>query len=130
MPHSRPPRSSRPSARWERFSLGLAGGDGNIDGGGVGARFAVAFYEAFWRGDFAAATTEADRYVALMSQLIHPDWSGMLASPQAQIKAAMNLLGQPGGHVRPPLLPLDDPRDLDTLRGILASAGLFAPETR
>jgi 1-pyrroline-4-hydroxy-2-carboxylate deaminase len=42
----------------------------------------------------------------------------------------MNLLGQPGGHVRPPLLPLDDPRDLDTLRGILASAGLFAPKTR
>jgi 4-hydroxy-tetrahydrodipicolinate synthase len=116
-----------------RVGLGVLrglGGDGNIDGGGLGAGFAVVFYEAFWRGDFAAATTEADRYVALMSQLIRPDWSGTLASPQAQIKAAMNLLGQPGGHVRPPLLPLDDPRDLDTLRGILASAGLFAPETR
>jgi len=114
-----------------RVGLGVLrglGGDGNIDGGGLGAGFAVAFYEAVWRGDFGTAEAEADRYVALMSQLIRPDWSGTLASPQAQIKAAMNLLGQPGGHVRPPLLPLDDACDLDTLRGILASAGLFASD--
>ncbi len=116
-----------------RVGLGVLrglGGDGNIDGGGLGATFAVAFYEAVWRGDFTAAAAEADRYVALMSQLIRPDWNGTLASPQAQIKAAMNLLGQPGGHVRPPLLPLDDPCELDTLRSILASAGLFAPDAR
>jgi 1-pyrroline-4-hydroxy-2-carboxylate deaminase len=116
-----------------RVGLGVLrglGGDGNIDGGGLGAGFAVAFYEAVWRGDFAAASAAADRYVALMSQLIRPDWSGTLASPQAQIKAAMNLLGQPGGQVRPPLLPLDNPRDLDTLRSILTSADLFAPDAR
>jgi 4-hydroxy-tetrahydrodipicolinate synthase len=116
-----------------RVGLGVLrglGGDGNIDGGGLGAGFAVAFYEAVWRRDFAVATTEADRYVALMSQLIRPDWSGTLGSPQPQIKAAMNLLGQPGGHVRSPLLPLDDSRDLSTLRNILVSAGLFAPDAR
>jgi 1-pyrroline-4-hydroxy-2-carboxylate deaminase len=116
-----------------RVGLGVLrglGGDGNIDGGDLGARFAVAFYEAVWRGDFAAATIEADHYVTLMSQLIRPDWSGRFASPQAQLKAAMNLLGQPGGHVRPPLLALDDPRDLDTLQSILASAGLLSPDAR
>ena len=101
------------------------GGDGNIDGGGLGAEFAVTFYRAFWRGDFAAAESAADRYVALMGQLIRPDWSGAIASPQSQIKAAMNLLGQPGGFPRPPLLPLEDPADLAALRGILASAGLL-----
>src|SRR5215471_8795280 len=80
------------------------GGDGNIDGGGLGAQFAVAFYEAFWRDDVTAAQHAANRYVALMTSLIRPDWSGWFGSPQAQLKACMNILGQPGGHVRPPLL--------------------------
>jgi 1-pyrroline-4-hydroxy-2-carboxylate deaminase len=102
------------------------GGDGNIDGGGLGARFAVAFYEAFWRDDFAAARHAASRYVALMTRLIRPDWSSTFGSPQAQIKACMNMLGQSGGHVRPPLLPIDDPRQLEMLRQILNDAGLFA----
>jgi dihydrodipicolinate synthase/N-acetylneuraminate lyase len=104
------------------------GGDGNIDGGGLGARFAVAFYEAYWRDDFAAARHAASRYVSLMTRLIRPDWSGTFGSPQAQIKACMNMLGQPGGHVRPPLLPIDDPQHLEMLRQILNDAGLFADE--
>jgi dihydrodipicolinate synthase/N-acetylneuraminate lyase len=102
------------------------GGDGNIDGGGLGAKFAVAFYEAFWRGDCPAAVQVAGRYGALMAKLIRPDWSGVFGSPQAQIKAGMNMLGQPGGHVRPPLLPIDSPLDLAALRRILDEAGLFA----
>jgi dihydrodipicolinate synthase/N-acetylneuraminate lyase len=110
--------------------LGLAvlrglGGDGSIDGGGLGAPFAVAFYEAFWRGDLAAAGAAADRYVALMSQLISPDWSGVYGSPQTQIKACMQMLGQPGGWPRPPLCAIEDPRSLAALRDILASAGLL-----
>ncbi len=100
------------------------GGDGNIDGGGLGAVFAVGFYEAFWRGDLPAARDAADRYTALMSQLINPDWSGRFGSPQAQIKAAMNLLGQPGGYPRKPLLPIEDREALAALRDVLASAGL------
>ena len=70
------------------------GGDGNINGGGLGARFAVAFYEAFWRGDVTAAQHAASRYVALMTRLIRPDWSGTFGSPQSQIKACMNMLGK------------------------------------
>jgi 4-hydroxy-tetrahydrodipicolinate synthase len=104
------------------------GGDGNIDGGGLGARFAVAFYEAFWRNDLAAAQHAASRYVFLMTRLIRPDWSGTFGSPQAQVKACMNMLGQPGGHVRPPLLPIADPHHLETLHQILDAAGLFANE--
>ena len=106
------------------------GGDGNIDGGGLGAKFAVAFYEAFWRDDFTVAQHAASRYVALMTRLIRPDWAGTFGSPQAQIKACMNMLGQSGGHVRPPLLPIDDPQHLARLRQILDEAGLFADEAR
>jgi 1-pyrroline-4-hydroxy-2-carboxylate deaminase len=106
------------------------GGDGNIDGGGLGAKFAVVFYKAFWGDDFTVAQHAASRYVALMTRLIRPDWSGTFGSPQAQIKASMNMLGQSGGHVRPPLLPIDDPQHLATLRQILDEAGLFADEAR
>ena len=60
-----------------------------------------------------------------MGQLIRPDWSGSIGSPQSQIKAAMNMLGQPGGYPRPPLLAIEDPAELAALRGILASAGLL-----
>jgi 4-hydroxy-tetrahydrodipicolinate synthase len=100
------------------------GGDGSIDGGGLGAPFAVRFYESFWRDDLDAARDAARAYRGLMSQLIRPDWSGVFASPQPQIKAAMNLLGQPGGFPRPPLLPLEDPASLAQLQHILERAGL------
>jgi hypothetical protein len=42
----------------------------------------------------------------------------------------MNMLGQHGGHVRPPLLPIDNPGQLEMLRQILEEAGLFADATR
>jgi 4-hydroxy-tetrahydrodipicolinate synthase len=110
--------------------LGLAvlrgmGGDGNIDGGGLGADMAVAFYRAVWSGDVPAAERAADRYTAFMGQLIRPDWSGAIAAPQSQIKAAMNLLGQPGGYPRAPLLAVDESGELAKLRAILGSAGLL-----
>jgi len=109
-------------------TLQNVGGAGNIDGGGLGAPMAVAFYEAFWQGDLAAARMHAERYVRLMGQLINPDWSGVFGSPQAQLKAAMNILGQPGGFPRLPLLPIEDPADLASLRRVLESAGLV-PDT-
>jgi 4-hydroxy-tetrahydrodipicolinate synthase len=106
------------------------GGDGNIDGGGLGATFAVAFYEAFWKNDFETAKKEADRYVALMSQFMNSDWSGKYAAPQAQIKACMNMMGQPGGYPRRPLLPVEDPATLAKLADILDSAGLLPAEEK
>jgi 4-hydroxy-tetrahydrodipicolinate synthase len=105
------------------FLTGL-GGDGNIDGGALGAPFAVPFFEAVWAGDLATARGCSDRYGALVAALVNPDYSARFASPTAQLKAAMALLGQPGGWVRPPLLPLTDPAALAELRAALAGAGL------
>lgn len=93
------------------------GGDGSIDGGGLGAPFAVAFYESVWAGDWAQARLAAERYTALSSGLVSADYSGRFGSPTTQVKAAMRLLGQPGGWVREPLL---DITDLDRLRGLAA----------
>lgn len=100
------------------------GGDGNIDGGGVAAPFAVAFYEAVRAGDHDGARRWADRYTSISGALIRPDYSGIYASPIPQLKAAMRLLGQPGGTVREPLLELTDPVAVDAIAGILREAGL------
>ena len=103
--------------------LGL-GGDGNIDGGGLGAPFAVPFYAAVRAGDRTAAAYWADRYAALSGRLIRPDYSGVFASPVPQLKAAMRLLGQPGGQVRRPLLDLTEPGALREIAAVLRDSGL------
>jgi 4-hydroxy-tetrahydrodipicolinate synthase len=105
------------------FMLGV-GGDGNIDGGGIGAPFAVPYYEAVWRGDLDQALAFSARYGAVSASLVNPDYSARFAHPTAQLKAAMTLLGQPGGRVRPPLLDLIDPARLEALAAALDSAGL------
>lgn len=112
-----------------RVGLGLLreiGGDGNIDGGGLGAAYGAGFYNSYWKDDLEAARTYAKTYVALSRALINPDWSGRFGSPISQLKAAMNLLGQPGGYPRPPLLPIDDRDSLAQLAKVLESAGLMA----
>jgi 4-hydroxy-tetrahydrodipicolinate synthase len=103
------------------------GGAGNIDGGGLGAPFAVPFYEAYWAGDLDTARVWSARYERLVSLLVNGDYSSKFASPTSQLKAAMRLLGQPGGHVRPPLLPLEDPSGLRALSAALDEAGLSGP---
>jgi 4-hydroxy-tetrahydrodipicolinate synthase len=102
------------------------GGDGNIDGGGVGAPFAVPYYDAVFAGDWDTARHWADRYSALASRLVNPDYSARYASPTSQLKAVMALLGQPGGTVRPPLLPLTDEAALAEIRTALTETGLVA----
>jgi 1-pyrroline-4-hydroxy-2-carboxylate deaminase len=103
------------------------GGDGNIDGGGLGAPFAVPFYDAIADQDLAAAETAASHYRDLVGRMVHPDYSGIFASPIAQLKAAMAMLGQPSGPPRPPLLALTDPAALAAIRAILSDAGLLDP---
>lgn len=105
------------------------GGAGNIDGGGLGAPFAVPFYEAFWAGDMDLAREWSARYERLVALLVNGDYSSRFASPTSQLKAAMRLLGQPGGHVRPPLLPLEDPSVLLRLSAALDEAGLHPCST-
>lgn len=103
--------------------LGL-GGDGNIDGGGVGAPWGVPFYRAVRAGDAQAAQAWADKYQSLSSLLINPDYSGRFASPIPQLKAVMDVLGQPGGPVRTPLLPVTDPATRRALTDIVEDCGI------
>jgi 1-pyrroline-4-hydroxy-2-carboxylate deaminase len=103
------------------------GGDGNIDGGGLGAPFAVPYFEALWRGDLETARALGARYAKLTAEIVNPDYSGKFGSPTAQLKAAMNLLGQPGTRVRPPLLDIEDPGTLRRLSEALRRAGLTEP---
>ena len=104
------------------------GGDGNIDGGGLGAAFAVPYFEALWRDDLDTARKLGVAYGDLMGRLITADYSGRFASPTAQIKAAMNLLGQPGGRVRPPLADVDDDATLAAIAAALRAGGLDPAE--
>ena len=100
------------------------GGDGNIDGGGVGAPFAVPYYAAVSADDRVTAVGWVDKYQALSGRLINSDYSGVFASPVPQLKAVMSMLSQPGGIVRPPLLPLVDPQRLAALRNVVESSGV------
>lgn len=100
------------------------GGDGNIDGGGLAAPFAVPYYEAVRAGDRDTAGRWADRYAAVSGRLIRPDYSGVFASPVPQLKAAMRMLGQPAGPVRPPLLDVTSPLALAGIRAVLDESGL------
>ena len=109
--------------------LGL-GGDGAIDGGGIGAPFAVPFFEAVQAGNADLARFWIEKYQALSSRLIRADYSGVHASPISQLKAAMSLLGQPGGYVREPLLPVEDPAVMEKLADVLREAGLYVPGAR
>ena len=104
------------------------GADGYIDGGAIGAPFAVPFFEAVWSEDWQAARTHADNYWKLTGGWVTADFGGRYGGPQAQVKAAMALLGQPGGTVRPPLLPLEDPERLAVLADFLRSCGLPVDE--
>jgi dihydrodipicolinate synthase/N-acetylneuraminate lyase len=101
------------------------GGDGYIDGGGVGAPFAVPFFTAFWEGRLDEAREHARRYWELTSGFVRSDFSGRFGSPSSQLKAAMALLGQPGGEVRPPLMPTTDPVQVEAIGQLLRGVGLL-----
>jgi dihydrodipicolinate synthase/N-acetylneuraminate lyase len=47
----------------------------------------------------------------------------------ASIKAALDLLGRPGGPTRDPIRPLD-PAQRETLRKLMATSGLIAESQR
>ena len=102
------------------------GGDGNIDGGGIGAIFGSGFYEAVWAGDYARARDLAARYQMVSRALVRSDYSGRFGSPVAQVKAVMRVLGQPGGFVRSPLLDVADSVAREAVEPALAGSGLLA----
>ena len=50
---------------------------------------------------------------------------GRYGTAQSWLKAAMNMMGQPGGYPRDPHLPIEDPQKLAAIRAILEAAGLL-----
>ncbi len=50
--------------------LGELGGDGSIEGGALGARDGVRFWESYWAGDLEAARQAADSYDAQITELV------------------------------------------------------------
>ena len=105
------------------------GGDGYIDGGGIGAPFAVPFFESFWSGDLDAARDYGRRWSDLTQAWVNPDFGGKFGSPAGQLKAAMRFLGQPGGEVRQPQLPVTDPDKLAALESVLKESGTVGVST-
>ncbi len=103
------------------------GGDGHIGSGMLLGRDQPAFFEHVWAGDHDAALLIADRFARLTDGLrgTDDDYNWRYGGMQSSLKAAMNLLGQPGGHPRRPKLAIEDPERLTAIRRVLADVGLL-----
>jgi 4-hydroxy-tetrahydrodipicolinate synthase len=102
------------------------GGDGTIGGGTIFGAPDPAFWEAHWRGDEAACAAHAAATDRLHERLWLPGgWAGHFGHYQSQLKAIMAMIGQPGGTVRRPRLPVSDPAALAAIREILVEEGII-----
>jgi dihydrodipicolinate synthase/N-acetylneuraminate lyase len=102
------------------------GGDGTIGGGTLFGRPDPEFWEAHWRGDEDAALAHAARTEELFPKLWLPGgWAGRYGAYQSQLKVIMQMVGQPGGTVRRPRLPVTDPASLDAIRQALVEEGIL-----
>lgn len=110
-----------------RLGIGVMnelGGVGSIEGGWLCAKNGVAFFEAYWRGDLEEARRLGDIYDAQLSSFIGYNFAGRFGTQISQIKAAMRLMGQPGGYPRAPYRDLDSDA-LAALRAHLKSLGML-----
>lgn len=106
--------------------LRTSGGDGFIGGGSLFGKADAEFWEDFWRGDIASCEAHALRSEELFPALwLSGGWAGVHGAYQSELKAAMAMLGQPGGTVRRPRLPITDHDALEQIRKVLVSAGLL-----
>lgn len=107
------------------------GGDGTIGGGSLFGRADAEFWEAWWRGDEDAALAHAKRNEELFPKLWLPGgWAGQHGHYASELKAVMAVLGQPGGTVRPPRLPITDEAKLAEIREIVMGEPLLAAQAR
>jgi dihydrodipicolinate synthase/N-acetylneuraminate lyase len=103
----------------------IVGGDGTIGGGTIYGKLDPKFYEDFWKGDFDAALAHARANEILQNRLWLPGgFRGKWGAYQSQLKLIMKLIGQPGGEVRPPRLPVKDPRSIEEIRTILRECNI------
>lgn len=113
--------------------LGLAlirsdfGGDGHFGSGLLLGKDMPGFFEHAWAGNYDEAAGIADRQHALMEVMLGERADGYnwaFGGMQPTLKAAMNLLGEPGGYPREPKLPITDPQSLAVMKDALQAAGL------
>jgi 4-hydroxy-tetrahydrodipicolinate synthase len=99
------------------------GGEGTIGSGAVLGADHADFFNHVWAGDLEAARRCGARDRILFEGFFDRDFAPRFGSAQALMKAALNLRGLPGGHPRPPLLPLTE-EQTELVRGTLAQLGL------
>lgn len=97
--------------------LGCAGFVSSLEAQIMG-REAIALYDLAIAGNVSEGRRVQQRAVALDKAM------RQIGTFPGNMKAAMNLLGRPGGHVRPPLLDLDA-GETARVQGILAGLGLI-----
>lgn len=103
--------------------LQVNGGDGTIGGGSIFGAPDAQFWEDYWSGDLEGASRHATATDVLLSGLWGPGgWRGLFGAYQSQLKAIMAMMGVPGGTVRPPRLPLENPDYLATIAEVLRNS--------
>jgi 4-hydroxy-tetrahydrodipicolinate synthase len=112
-----------------RPGLGLMakqwGADGYIGGGMLLGRDMARAIEAVWAGDLDTALAIVDRLEDLQTSLNADDGNGLFAGIPGQLKAILNLIGQPAGSPRFPRGAVTDGKHgLDALRKVLGDHGL------
>lgn len=102
------------------------GGDGTIGGGSLFGHQDAEFWEDHWRGEEVRCRAHATRTERLHARLWLPGgWAGQHGHYASELKALMAMLGQPGGVVRRPRLPITDEKKLQTMHEILAEEELL-----
>ncbi len=105
------------------------GGDGFIGGGAILDEADPRFWQAHWDGDGAYCAAHAQRTDRIFEKLWLPGgWRGRFGHYQSQLKAIMAMIGQPGGTVRRPRLPVTDPDLLRQIREILLEERILDAE--
>ncbi|WP_449278343.1 dihydrodipicolinate synthase family protein [Leucobacter sp. GX24907] len=110
-----------------RPGLGLIasdwGADGYIGSGMLFGRELAAAFDAAAAGRPDDARELIDRLVSLQEALNDVDGNGLFGGIPGQLKAIVNLLGQPGGYPRFPRKPVEG-EELEALRRTLRNHGL------
>lgn len=110
-----------------RPGLGLLasdwGADGYIGSGMLFGRELSQAFEAVWSNRLDDARLFVDRLTSLQNDLNLSDGNGTFGGIPGQLKAILNLIGQPAGLPRHPRLPLEG-ENLDALRRTLVAHGM------
>ncbi|MGV3479588.1 MAG: dihydrodipicolinate synthase family protein [Sphingobium sp.] len=100
--------------------LQARGGDGTMGAGGVLGRIHPDFYNHLWAGEIDAARECGRKDRVILDEWYTSDLVGRFGSGPAILKAALNVQGLPGGHVRPPLQDVSA-EDMDRIRETLVT---------